>query len=169
MDAFRALQIIHISRDTVVNGYPQFHQYVLKYQKGKKAIQKEITMPSKSDILQILGTGSSEFNKNYIDKYQKSRKANTSRNVFHCFIKTLNSTSDKTYGGPPQLVGIYRKPMTAGINFGIIYKRKRYFLGMEVPKECAFDHGEWRNEKFELCSGVTKKKLDCAKDQPDVI
>ena len=40
---------------------------------------------------------------------------------------------------------------------------------MEVPKKSAFDQGEWRNAKFELCSGVTKKKLSKAKAQPDTI
>lgn len=168
------VQIMHISRDTIVNGYPEFHMYLLHYywpdiDKKKRPVIKEIPIPTKSDVLQVLGTGKTEFLDNYNNMYNKSVKAYTSRNVFHCFIYTLNHTTNNTFGGPPQLVGLYRKPLTSGINFGIIYNRKRYFLGMEVPKECAFDQVPWRNARFELCSGITKMKIDKAQSQPDTI
>lgn len=163
------VQIIHISRDTIVHGYPSFHQYVLKYKRGTKPKISENSIPAKSDILEVLGSGKAEYMDNYNSKYKKSSKAQTSKNVFHCFIHTLDHTTDTTFGGPPQLVGLYRKPLTAGINFGIIYKRKRYFLGMEIPQKGAFDQGEWRNSNFELCSGITKKRLPTAKARPDTV
>ena len=60
-----------------------------------------------------------------------------------------------------------RKPLTAGINFGIISKRKRYFLGMEIPDKSHFDNIEWRNELFEICDGKTMKRKIGAVHQPN--
>ena len=71
-------------------------------------------------------------------------------------------------GGPPQLVGIYRKPKTGAKNFGIIREKKRYFLGIEVPKKAGyFDNIEWRNDLFELCDGITMNRIKDAMRQPD--
>jgi hypothetical protein len=60
-----------------------------------------------------MGSGKTEFCSNY-ERYQKGPNTNTSRNVFHCFIDTLKHTGDHACGGAPQLVGLYRKPGTAG-------------------------------------------------------
>lgn len=162
------IQIIHISRDTIVNGYPDFHCYFLNWAKnsGWKKIKKDI--PKESNVLFVLGSGGKEFQENY-KKYQKGPNKNTSRNVFHCFCDTLLNIKDKCCGGPPQMVGIYRKANTSSINFGVIHNNKRFFLGSEVPKASYFDRIEWRNEYFELCNGKTKKKIDKAMKQPDLL
>jgi len=62
---------------------------------------------------------------------------------------------------------LIRKPLTAGINFGIVSKGKRYFLGMEIPRSSHFNNIEWRNELFELCDGETKKIKVGAAHQPN--
>ena len=65
------------------------------------------------------------------------------------------------------MVGIYRKPLTNGRIYGIIYDGKRYLLGMQVSKESVFQNVEWRNELFELCDGATGRKLEGAARQPN--
>lgn len=162
------VQIIHISRETKVNGYPKFQCYKMSWAKSNTPTKNEKQMPNKSDILFILGSGRKEFLENYT-RYQRSFNRNTSRNVFHCFCDTLFNIKDNKCGGSPQLVGIYRKPNTASINFGIIHNSKKYFLGSEIPKTSNFDQIEWRNDNFELCDGITMKKKDCARKQPNEI
>lgn len=161
------IQIIHISRDTIVNGYPAFHHYLLTWRKGEGWKQSEKQIPERSDLLQVLGSGGPEFQRNYNGRYQLGDNRSTSRNVFHCFIDTLNSVNDWRCGGPPQLVGIYRKPLTAAQNYGILFNGKRFFLGAEIPKDSFFNQIEWRNEFFELCDGDSKKMLDGATRQID--
>ena len=163
------IQILHISRDTLFNSYPNFYQYIMMWNKRDGWKRKVIKIPSESGILQVLGSGSNEFRQNYKDRYQHGVNKSTSRNVFHCFIDTLNNIEDKKCGGAPQLVGIYRKPFTSGNIFGILFNGKRFFLGMEVPKDSCYDEIEWRNENFELCSGETKKRYLEASIQKDML
>ncbi len=160
------IEIIHITRDTVFDKYPNFYAYKLKWTQTEGIKTERILMKSESGIIEVMGAGESEFSENY-KRYQQGKNRNTSRNVFHCFLDTLSNTKKFTCGGAPQLVGIYRKPFTGGKNYGIIYNNKRYFLGMGVPTKSHFKDIEWRNELFELCSGYTKKRIPNAKKQPD--
>lgn len=161
------IQILHISRDTVFEGYPSFHYYLLTWSETVGWHQEEKLIPKKSGLLQVLGSGQAEFSDNYETRYQNGNNSSTSRNVFHCFIDTLTNIKDWHCGGPPQLVGIYRKPCTAARNYGILHKGRRYFLGAEIPRDASFDKIEWRNEFFELCNGDTKNRKDGAANQPD--
>lgn len=159
------IKILHITRETNAVNYPVFKHYLLSYSKTKGWKDEEAPMPTQSGLLQVLGSGAKEFSDNYI-KFQKSDNASTSRNVFHCFIKTLERVKDPYCGGAPQLVGLYRKPLSNGINYGILYNRKRYLLGMEIPDKASFVNVEWRNERFERCDGETKKIVSGAAKQP---
>ena len=161
------IQIIHLSRDTCFKGYPSFHHYLMTWSRTSGGKHIEYPIPEKSVLVHVLGSGSNEFNKNYYDRYQHSKNRFTSRNVFHCFIDTLKNITDEHCGGAPQLVGIYRKPCTFGCEYGIIYNRRRYFLGMEIPKDAFFAKVEWRNGFFELCDGEKRKKFDSAAKQND--
>ena len=163
------IQIIHISRDTMVDKYPNFHHYLLTWNRKYGWSKEEKVFPIKSGILNVLGSGKEEFKKNYNERYQSCINKSTSRNVFHCFIDTLYNIQDTMCGGPPQLVGIYRKPNTAAQNFGIVYNQKRFLLGMEVPNESVYNKVEWRNENFELCDGTLKKKLQNASSQKNLM
>lgn len=122
-------------------------------------------IPKESGLLHVLGSGAKEFKDNYIE-FQKAENASTSRNVFHCFIYSLENIKDSFCGGAPQLVGLYRKPLSAGINYGILYQGKRYLLGMEIPSGSSFHNVTWRNELFEICDGTTKKIVPGAAKQP---
>jgi hypothetical protein len=160
------VQIMHLSRDTEVDGYPQFYHYKLIWNKHIGFKIEHIPIPKISGLLCVLGSGKKEFENRY-SLYQNGSNSNTSRNVFQCFTDTLDNITDIHCGGAPQLVGLIRKPLTAGINFGIISKRKRYFLGMEIPDKSHFDNIEWRNELFEICDGKTMKRKIGAVHQPN--
>lgn len=162
------IQILHISRDTLFESYPSFYCYLMSWSKSTGWKVEEKKIPNTSDILFILGSGKCEFIANY-SRYQSGPNKDTSRNVFHCFIDTLFNIKDPSCGGPPQLVGIYRKPESSAKNFGIIYQNKRYFLGAEVPRATYPNKIEWRNEFFELCDGGTKKVIKTAVKQPDLL
>ncbi len=162
------IQIIHISRDTRSEGlYSHFYHYLMTWSRTNGWNSDKCSIPKESGLLHVLGSGRNEFKKNYSDRYQQGENQSTSRNVFHCFIDTLNNISDESCGGAPQLVGIYRKPFTTGREYGIIYNNRRYFLGMEIPRAASFAKVEWRNELFELCDGETRKKFECAAKQND--
>lgn len=160
------VQILHISRDTNFEKYPAFSCRLFTWSAKSGWHCKTIEIPNESGILCVLGSGAKEFNPNY-ERYRTGANSGTSRNVFHCFIDTLFNTTDPACGGPPQLVGIYRKPGTNATNFGIIYNKKRYLLGMELPDGVTYDKIEWRNELFEIADGLTKKKAPSATSQPD--
>lgn len=160
------IQILHISRDTLFEKYPAFSCCLFSWTAKSGWCCKNIEVPGESGVLCVLGSGSKEFTPNY-ERYCAGTNNGTSRNVFHCFIDTLFNSADPTCGGPPQLVGIYRKPGSNATNFGIIYKNKRYLLGMELPNGVSYDKIEWRNEFFEIADGITKRKNDTAASQPD--
>ncbi|MGD9126789.1 MAG: hypothetical protein PVH19_05360 [Planctomycetia bacterium] len=158
------LKVIHISRNLDDN--LKFECRLIEWSRSKGWSGKEISMPSHSDILFVLGSGAKEFNANF-DRYNKGPDRRTSRNVFHCFCDTLFNIKDISCGGAPQLVGIYRKPNSPAINFGIIKDKIRYFLGAQIDNNVDLNYIEWRNDLFEICDGRSMKKLKEAQSQPD--
>lgn len=165
----KSFQILHITRDTIVTKerYPKFRAYTISYDCYNWE-RKEIEIPAESGILCIFGSGKSEFLNNY-QRYQNCCNKNTSRNVFHCFVDTLNNIHDPYCGGAPQLVGIYRKPGSYAKYFGIIYNSKRYIAGSEVPCGSNYNSVDWHNENFERCDGEDKKIIDEAEHQPNLL
>ncbi|MDP8247793.1 MAG: hypothetical protein P9M00_06615 [Candidatus Tritonobacter lacicola] len=160
------LQVIHISRDPTNN--LKFECRLIEWTREKGWSGKDIAMPKKSDILFILGSGSKEFKTNF-DRYKNGPDRGTSRSVFHCFCDTLFNIKDEKCGGAPQLVGIYRKPESSAMTYGIIREKQRYFLGARIDKDVEFNRVEWRNDLFELCDGKTMKKFAQAQSQPDIL
>lgn len=159
-----SFQVIHISRDLDDN--MRFECRLVEWSRSKGWSGRELAMPSHSDILFVLGSGAKEFNDN-IKRYNEGPDQGTSRSIFHCFCDTLFNIKNVGCGGAPQLVGIYRKPESTAITFGIIRDKIRYFLGAQIGKKFNFDCIEWRNEFFEICDGRTMKKLKVAQSQPD--
>lgn len=130
----------------------------------KKWTFRTVPITSSSDKLLVLGTGYREFEINY-DKYWDQSQRRTSRTIFHCFTDTLKNIKQQSCGGPPQLVGLYRK--NNSIHFGIIYNKKRYFQGVQIDNLSNFNNIDWRNELFEICDGVTKMIKKGAQRQPN--
>ncbi len=159
------LQIVHLSRE---NNGKEFSCYLIEWRRSLGWEYKVIDLPKNSDTLALMGTGSIEFDQNY-KRYNKGLNVGTSRNVFHCFCDTLFNIADKTCGGAPQLVGLFRKPRSHAVKFGVLSNGKRYLFGAEVDDLNNFDNIQWRNDLFELCDGVTMKRKEGAIPQPDIL
>lgn len=157
-------QVIHISREP--NDNKKFLCHLIKWDHKKGLQDEEIQLKNHSSLIIAMGSGEKEFSRNY-GKYQNGDNQYTSRNVFHCFCDTLFNIKDTFCGGAPQLAGLYRKPQTTAVKFGIIKDNKRYLFGAEVDNNMNFDTIEWRNELFELCDGNTMLKLKAAQPQPN--
>jgi hypothetical protein len=160
------LQVLHISRDP--NDNTHFSCWLMEWGREAGWSREEFALPQRSGILKVLGSGGSEFQAN-LTRYQNGPDHGTSRCVFHCFCDTLFNINDNGCGGAPQLVGIYRKPDSPGITYGVIKDGKRYFLGAFVGNSVSHDGVEWRNDLFERCDGTTMKRKDGAQKQPDVL
>ncbi len=159
-------QIIHISRDLEDN--LKFECRLIEWSRSKGWSGKEIKMPENSDILFVLGSGANEFRDNY-KRYNEGPDKGTSRSVFHCFCDTLFNIKDIACGGAPQLVGVYRKPGSSAITFGIIIDKIRYYLGTQLDNNVDLKCIEWRNDLFEICEGKTMRKMMNAQSQPDFL
>jgi len=72
-----------------------------------------LSLPTKSDLIDVLGSGKIAVNKWY-DKWKRSDIKGTSRSVFSAFCDALMSGDDPQSGGAPQLVGIYRTGHSKG-------------------------------------------------------
>lgn len=163
--AFSNTKIYHISRD-IDN---TFKFYEMSYiSNEKKWLNRSINIESQeSHILFCAGSGKNDFYSIYA-KYSssKSLSARTSRSIFQCFLELLHQDLNSSYGGSPQLVGLYRSKGN-GINFGIIQNKKRYYLGSPIQGLNDYRFIEWRNENFEICDGKTMRKKESAAHQPN--
>ncbi|SDX37543.1 hypothetical protein [Hymenobacter psychrophilus] len=156
-----ALEVIHCSRDESSN----FFSRKIRWTKASKKWKAEsVKFESYSDKLFVTGSGAKEFLMKY-ETYWESENKYTSRALFQCFCHTLADIQNKSCGGAPQLVGLYR--IKNGKSFGIISQRQRFFQGMRVDNLTNFDSVEWRNELFERCSGDTTLRIEGAQSQPN--
>lgn len=160
-----SFEIVYVCRDIIEKGYPDFYAYKLMWRKDKKCQTKTLELPATSGLIDIMGTGVSDFNREY-GKQKKGLNKNTTRNVFHAFSIALEKMIDNKCGGPPQLVGMYRHPKKNGFAFGILHKRNRYYNGMRISFSENIDVLDWRNNYFEVCSGKSRKRKESAKEQP---
>lgn len=158
------LQVLHISKDATDT--TKFACWMIEWNRRSGWSGRSKPLPTESGVLFALGSGAAEFNEN-LARYRNGSHHRTSRSVFHCFCDTLFNIQDTHCGGAPQLVGIYRKPGSSAIAYGIIKDGKRYFLGAPIDKDVHFEGVEWRNDLFELCDGQTMKRLPSAQPQPD--
>jgi len=126
---------------------------------------KEIQLPNESTIIYSGGSGGQEFDQNFrLYKSDKENNSRTSRGVYHCLIKTLNSIKDKRTGYVPQIMGLYRNKNRK--LFGIIKDGKRYINGFEVKENKKLEGIEWRNDNFERVNPKDFKLLEGAQRQP---
>ena len=123
----------------------------------KKWNDSKVSLSSKnSQFLTISGTGRESLTSR-ISSLSQEEEATTSRHAFQTLFSSIDAGNDKFSGGAPQLVGLYRvKPAQ---HFGIIWKNKRYYCGMELVAGSNYQNIEWRNEKFERADGKSKFRL----------
>lgn len=152
--------ILFASRES----YYEFHLCSISSDKGTVTYQ-EIELPNKSEIVFVGGSGKSDFYE-VQNQLLKERNPNegTSRFCFHCVAKTIKEYESSKVGGPPQLVGLYRKGN--GIIFGLEYNKKCFILGKCVKYMPQYLHIEWRNSNFERINPETLKLQEGAQAQP---
>jgi len=158
---FAPINIIHIGREY---DKPNFYCRVISHDKNGDWTKQEVKLPEESGVVYIDGSGKSAF-QSYYEEFQKTHNHNTSRNVFHSFCYTLANPKDDSYGGSPQLVGIYAKQASTSKTFGIIHDNKLYYMGAQLSAVQGESNIEWRNDYFEICDGITKKKMPKAARQ----
>lgn len=151
-----------------------FHVAEIKF--GKDGLTwVEVELPSESGVVAKAGTGAAihdSINKEWgiHDKLVKDKKLGYikkgySRFVFSSLCEAIMNEHDKYTGGAPQLVGLYKH--NPGLNFGVIFNRKRYLSGKEIScSQAKATNVEWRNQLFELCDGESMERLDGAQKQP---
>jgi hypothetical protein len=115
-----------------------------------------------SQLVVTDGTG-----KTYIEKHGKdwidTGAKGTSRAAIWSFCDALRSGQDQYSGGPPQLVGLWRK---GGAKiFGFLWDQKAYLSGADLPLSADFSCVQWFNDNFERCDGITGELLNGAKRQ----
>lgn len=116
--------------------------------------------PEHSQFLTITGTGREKL-ESRISSSSQEDQANTSRHAFQILFSSIKDECDKFSGGAPQMVGLYRvKPAQ---HFGMIWKGRRYYCGVELVAGSNYENIEWRNEKFERADGKSKVLLKGAK------
>lgn len=104
--------------------------------------------------------------RNYVRKrgseWVGSDMEGTSRAAIWSFCNTLHEGVDVFSGGPPQLVGIWRKGLAK--HFGFWWKGRPYLSGAEVPTGGPVTSVDWFNHRFERCDGITgRRKSDAAR------
>jgi hypothetical protein len=154
------LGVLHASRD--LQG--RFFCHLIEWHNGTGWSGREAKYKSHSDKLLVLGSGSAQYLLKFKEHWA-SQNTRTSRAVFHSFCDSLSETTDPYCGGAPQLVGLYRR--WNSFTTGIIWKGRRYFLGVDITNLGRFDSVEWRNELFERCDGGTMQRLPDAQKQPN--
>lgn len=115
---------------------------------------------NQSYLVHIDGSGKSSIEKRG-NHWNQSTSKGTSRAAIWAFCEALQSGSDRFSGGPPQLVGIWRKGPAQ--NFGMLWHGKAYIAGLEVCGELDWQAVSWFNHLFEKCDGRTGRKLKSAK------
>lgn len=146
----RDVVIVHGTRaGTGVDG--EFGLQVLSYDRGAGWCQERLAMPTGSETLAILGSGSRVQRNSHL-AWQSSDSANTSRSAFSAFCEGLRENLDPRSGGAPQLVGLYRQGN--GRLFGVSWRDQNYVSGTHVSQGVAqdLDGIEWRDPLFQRTS-----------------
>ena len=156
--------IFHGSRDQEFMK-SKFRMWVTRYDSQTKNLTSEklCINDGTSHFVILDGSGSTEVQ--YFKKeWDKTPVEGTSRGMIWSFCRALNSGRDAYSGGPPQLVGIWRKG--AAQQFGFIWNGRRYFGGVEVPSDAVFEQVKWFNQKFERYDGRRIRRLAGARPHP---
>lgn len=116
-----------------------------------------------SSILKLSGTGERYMSAAHA-VWEKSPAKGTSRAMFSALCLSLREGADLQSGGPPQLVGMYRKGNAR--TFGTVTTEGAYFQGVPFDGD-SISEVEWRDELFRrvdsrgnLLNGAKSRSLD---------
>jgi len=160
-DIIADFSIFHAARESEFMS-SKFRLWEIKYyakSKRWKTIERDI-QNWRSTLVVAAGSGGNIV-KRFLDERNSGRANGTTRAAIAAFCDALASKRDPNTGGPPQLVGMWRKG--APKQFGFIWNRASYFGGLEIPKNANTTKVRWFNCKFEICDGSTGKRFPSAK------
>ena len=150
--------IIHGSRRGC-NMQTSYALFELTWKENSGWTEREISVPWKSEVVAVYGSGKDSLSGSFA-RWRKSDIGGTSRSVFSAFCDSLEAKRDPFSGGPPQIVGLFRRGFAE--SFGVIYGGQPYLGGLPVVEFPNLDGVEWRNELFERCDWRTKQRLKFA-------
>ena len=113
-----------------------------------------------SYLAHIDGSGAASVSR-FDKQWQGTVARGTTRAAISAFCDALNRGLDQFTGGPPQLIGMWRKG--GAKQFGFIWCGKRYLAGAEVPSGSQFNNVDWFNQRFERYDGEHIRRLRGAK------
>ena len=151
----RRFTVVYCTRQSL-GMQSEFHLTLFTWHPGNNWVSEKLRIPDESRVIRSFGSGVDSIERWY-SRWNRTRKADTSRSVFAAFCDSLCSGEDSYTGGAPQLVGIYRQ--WTGQTFGVIYKGERYVHGLPVPPNRQLEVLEWRNTLFERCDWETKERI----------
>lgn len=160
-----SFSIYHISRDLDLSF--SAYKYFLDSSSDHWNIESINTKLDESAIIIQAGSGHHAFNELYVNRYKDGALSGTSRNIYQCLCHMLFQQTEPTCGGPPQLIGLYVSKNYNGMSYGIIHENQRYFCGAPCEFEQGLDFVRWYNDEFEICDGLTMKRLPNAMRQPN--
>ena len=157
--------IEHLSPFTIIHGSrieKEFALYSYEYGKNKVLEVKSTDFSELSGVVFIGGSGGNYFEGQWnLANEKRLNNFGTSRNIYHCFSRCVDCSSDPYTGGHPQLVGVYRGKNAQ--TFGIIHNGKLTISGQDEIFYPELANIEWRNEKFERVDARTQLPLIGAK------
>ena len=151
----RAFSVVHCARDGEGTQAPFFVRTV-SYQGSGGWETGDLALPDVSGVVLLAGSGEEQIAAR-INQWEKLPKQRTTRGLFQCFVSALQAGHDPKTGGPPQLVGLWRKD--GGHSYGVLHQGKRWLSGMPVHVLEPASTIQWRNELFERADGTSRKRL----------
>lgn len=138
-----------------------FNAFGLSWAKGKGWRAEQFKTPvSESGLICAYGSGAVNV-RDAVEAWMKEDvSGRTSRSVFSGFCDSIESGNDPLSGGPPQLVGMYRRGVAEDI--GVIWQGKRFLAGVECDLPPLNKTLQWRNRLFERCDARSLQPLDGA-------
>ncbi len=150
-----SFSVLYCLRSTEGKTPATFHIAQIDWSASSGWETRWLDVPDSSGLLVALGSGGNLARK-WNDVWKTSDAGGTSRAVFSGFCDHLRSGGDPRTGGPPQLVGMYRKGPAK--TFGIVSERGLTLLGLPIPDPDIAVDVEWRNELFEICDPRTSRR-----------
>ena len=151
----RPFTIVHVSREGE-GMVAAFQVRTLTYRRGGWETECLSSDWERSTIVRAEGSGRDAVLAAN-ERWESGESGGTSRACFSAFVDSLAKGGDAHSGGAPQLVALYRKG--PGRSLGVIQGKSRFISGLPIQSSGPMPDVEWRNELFERCDGVTRRRL----------
>ena len=148
--------VLHVGRNSCELD-SSFQSNIMKYSNGSLELMTKTSLDG-GDVLkfgaadvramdrpEVEGAGAADFQAAH-EAWSKSSEKHTSRAVFSALCSAIENGENPTVGGPPQLVGLYRK--WGGQILGVVWNDSATVLGQVIDTHLS-EPGDFRNSLFE--------------------